>query len=224
MSITHLVIHHSAFQSNTDQFDSINYWHKTRNWGTDKNPVYASKNLRGNFIQYTYLIERSGQIKQCRNEDEAGWHCGDREINNNSVSICLAGNFDIEYPNENQVKSLRELLTKLMEKHKIKVEDILYHRDIKPTHCPGTNIKDDFIKKLFMRYIIIGQQQYLIYEPLKLAFNIGDPQDLTMLMSQGLDLRPEQWEVIPDEYAIFNMTSQSRIRKLIEELKDALNI
>ena len=112
MEIKYIIIHHSAVsrEKNSEQFDAINNYHKSKGWG---------------MIGYHYLIEPNGKIKVGRMENQHGAHC--IGCNHNSIGICLTGYFDIEYPTEEQEKSLRNLLVDLLKEYK--GAEIKYHRD-----------------------------------------------------------------------------------------------
>jgi len=213
-SIKYLVLHHSAFSSDYPQFNSISYWHEKRNWGTAKYPLYASRNLRGNYVQYSYICERSGQITQCRNESEAGWHCGDREINKHSISICIAGNLEIEEMTKEQEYSLANLLTSLCSRYKIKRENIKLHNEISQTLCPGRNFTQDTINELtnMAKHIIIGSEQYILIPSLRIALSIPDEKELELLKKRGLKGEPEVLGHLPQDYATYSFSSQDRLK------------
>lgn len=87
---------------------------------------------------YHYMITQDGKQVPWVCECNVSGHCGDDEINKKSIGICLLGNFNIEKPTEIQLKTLIELLRKLYTKYKYK--NILGHRDIIQTECPGNNL------------------------------------------------------------------------------------
>ena len=61
----------------------------------------------------------------------------DNRFNEYGIGICLVGNFDTTRPTASQMQSLEKLVAYLMETYHIKPEDVLGHRDTKPTDCPG---------------------------------------------------------------------------------------
>lgn len=71
---------------------------------------------------------------------------------------------------------------------------------------------DPFTKD--MKYVIINTEQYLIYEPLKLAFGIADYQELSRLVIRGLVEDPEKWDELPPEYIVYPMVDRSRLQDL----------
>lgn len=136
------VIHHSAYSYKRidNQFDLINDWHKNRIWGKDMNgdDIYCNESDLGFYSQYHYIIERNGDIRKPRQDYEPAWHSGSFAVNMNSIAICLVGNFEISEPTTAQLRSLVLVLKGLKKKHKS--IEILGHKDVKPTACPGRNL------------------------------------------------------------------------------------
>lgn len=64
-----------------------------------------------------------------------------------------------------------------------------------------------------MKYVIIGKEQYLLDENLKIALNIGDEVELAELRKWGLKGSPEAIVNI-DGYAIYPLVRKSRLRDL----------
>lgn len=145
MNIKHIVLHHSAVsrEKNNRQFDAINAYHRTRNFGTINYPIYPKKNSLGYYIQYHYMIEPNGEIKKCANENEVCWHASNWDINNSSLGICLPGNFDIEYCTEEQINALELLITHLKKNYSSAI--VAGHRAFANKTCPGKLIDDIFI-------------------------------------------------------------------------------
>ena len=222
MNIKYIIIHHSALNSLEfdPQFDVINNGHKERNWGTVSKPIYAKKSKRGYYVQYHYFIESNGKVKRGRGENEVGWHCGHWKTNKSSIAICLAGNFDEELPTKEQKESLTNILKDL--KLAYPNAEIKYHRDIKPTHCPGLRISKDWAKNLIlndnnMRYVKSEtKEQYLLDDRLMIGLNIGDESELIILIARGLTEAPAP---ITDEelceYEIYPLVRKSRFRDLL---------
>ena len=65
-----------------------------------------------------------------------------------AIHICLEGNFEVEKPTANQIYKLRDLLGSLTNKYNISKDNILFHRDISQTACPGANMDKVFVKSL----------------------------------------------------------------------------
>lgn len=117
-----IVIHHTA--SKTDlTVQEIHQLH-----------LNQGENWKG--IGYHYYINKKGIIYRGRPEKYSGSHALD--YNSVSIGICLSGNFEEEDPNINQITSLIELLHYLRIKYPN--AEILGHRDLNATACPGKNL------------------------------------------------------------------------------------
>lgn len=117
-----IVIHHTA--SKTDlTVQEIHQMH-----------LKQGENWKG--IGYHYYINKKGIIYRGRPEKYSGSHAID--YNSISIGVCLSGNFEEEEPNVNQITSLIELLHYLRIKYPN--AEILGHRDLNATACPGKNL------------------------------------------------------------------------------------
>lgn len=139
---THVFIHHSG--------------------GTEKNAFADTSHHTAEIMEahhlslgweglgYQYVIEKDGKIRQGRPEHYHGAHAG-KEWNNRSIGICLAGNFDVTLPVQEQVTSLKYLLQDILKRHPtIKKENILPHRKSGNTSksCYGRLLTDTWAKNL----------------------------------------------------------------------------
>jgi len=61
----------------------------------------------------------------------------DNKYNDYGIGICMVGNFDTERPTPAQMASLTKLVAFLMQTYRIPPQNVLGHRDTKPTECPG---------------------------------------------------------------------------------------
>jgi len=59
-----------------------------------------------------------------------------------------------------------------------------------------------------MEYIIVGKEQYLIYEPLKMALNIGNEEILRQLIINGLTGTPELWASLPPGTKVYPLVNK----------------
>lgn len=142
-TITSEIVHHSATPRDLAKNKTITSFNKTH-----KERLHAKKNKLGYHIAYHYLIFSDGEILQTRGIDEIGYHASNWEVNKESISVCLIGNFDEEKPTEAQLNSLKKLSLELKEKYKLK--NVFGHRHIiSYKSCPGINISDEFIYTLF---------------------------------------------------------------------------
>ena len=210
-----IVVHHSASDQDTTA-EQVNEWHKNRDWSV---PVKPSS--LGWYAQYHYFIESGGKVTQFRKHDEVGWHAGDWVINSSSIAICFAGNFQDDQLTSDQIQAYDRLIKDLLwEFPQLTENNLRAHREFKATSCPGENIVNSFdlLKKAFikkdMEYIIVDGEQYLLYEPLKLAFNIGDEEQLDILRQQGLVEEPiMKFDV--DGYVQYPLVTKDKLKDLL---------
>jgi hypothetical protein len=156
---SYIVIHHTAvsLKKNANQWQATNNYHRTKNWGSARKPIYIGPSSLGFYGGYNYEISGAGSVKQFRADGEytvAQWQ---RSMNDGrAISIALDGDFDIEMPTDKQMASLRKLVKEKMDAYGIKPENILYHRQVavnrfgKPLKsCPGSNIPNGAYDWLF---------------------------------------------------------------------------
>ena len=129
---TKLVYHHTAIRNISPE--DINKLHKNKGW-------------KG--IGYHYYIRKDGTIYKGREDDAEGSHV--KGYNKESIGICVEGNFEEEYLSDEQIESLKKLSLYICLKYNIK--DILPHKELGKTLCPGKNfpleeIKNDVIKEI----------------------------------------------------------------------------
>ena len=148
-TIRQIVIHHSATKSSqkfTDFIKAIDRGHKER--------LHKEVNGLGNHIAYHYMISPDGVVKETRPLDEVGYHAGRWLTNLKSVGICLQGDFTKEDLPVAQLEAAKTLVFELREKFGVKPEDVLPHKAIKATACPG--LSDDE-----MNYIANGKPAWM---------------------------------------------------------------
>lgn len=136
-----IIVHHSASTIAGDQFTLINSWHKERNFPLGSHGLY---------VGYHYVIEKSGEIKQAREEEEEGAHAVGQ--NRQSIGICLAGNFDVERPTKAQEYSLCWLLGDIFARRPIKMSEIWPHRAFANKSCFGYNLPMWWARDLYAAY------------------------------------------------------------------------
>jgi len=123
-----VVVHHSA--SADVSAAEVHHWHLAKGWSG---------------IGYHYLIRRNGQIEIGRPAEMIGAHA--QGYNEDSIGICLTGNFMKESPAPEQLLALGELIHE-MEKLYGTLE-INRHQDLAPTNCPGDQFPwEEFMKQL----------------------------------------------------------------------------
>jgi len=125
----YIVIHHSA--SDKGNAASIGKYHmEERGWV--------------NGLGYDFLIgngngSRDGQIEVGSrwNKQIDGAHAGHPEYNKYGIGICLVGNFDNDYPTNQQISSLLYLINYLQRRCNIHKNNVIMHKTFRNTVCPG---------------------------------------------------------------------------------------
>ena len=124
-----IVIHHTGFPG-VDKDSTAAAIHK-----------YHQEHNGWAGIGYHYLIRKDGMIEQGRQPGKVGAHAQDN--NETSIGVCLAGNFEIGKPTEQQMAAVKELCYWLCRKYgldSMKKGVIVGHRDLNDTACPGKNL------------------------------------------------------------------------------------
>lgn len=140
-----IIIHHSAtFVGGAKRFDRE---HRQR--GFDE--------LGYDFVIGNGTDTRDGQIEVGPRWPIQKWgaHDGtpDERFNNYGIGICLVGNFNIQHPSRAQLQSLAKLVAYLQATYHIPPNEILGHRDTKPTDCPGRNVSLPLIRRMAGRVL-----------------------------------------------------------------------
>ena len=124
-----IVIHHSA--TPTGSMAYFDKEHRAKGWdGVGYHFVIGNGTSTGD-----------GQIETTPRWPAQKWGAHaktvDNRYNEQGIGICLVGNFDIERPSPNQMKSLSRLVSYLMQTYRISPQNVIGHRDTKATDCPG---------------------------------------------------------------------------------------
>jgi N-acetylmuramoyl-L-alanine amidase len=121
-----VVVHHGGGRLD---FNGVNEYHKK---------LWNFRSSLGYYAGYHKFIEYTGKLHIARRDNEKGAHTVEKGNanwwNENSVGICLQGNFENEQPTQPQLDRLREEL----DKYNLPVK---MHCEISPTLCPGKNLK-----------------------------------------------------------------------------------
>lgn len=113
------------------------HWHKERfhqyypKDETNNKPILE-------FVQYHYVINGCGNRFETRPDNKVGWHCAN--YNEDSIGIALCGNFEKSTPTMNQINELYSLLLELLNRHNLSPCDVVCHRTLTNTLCPGKNL------------------------------------------------------------------------------------
>jgi N-acetylmuramoyl-L-alanine amidase len=124
-----IVIHHSA--SPTGSMAIFDKEHRAKGWdGVGYHFVIGNGTNSGD-----------GQVEVTPRWPIQKWGAHaktpDNRYNEYGIGICLVGNFDNSRPTAKQMQSLDKLVAYLMETYHITPQNVLGHRDTKPTDCPG---------------------------------------------------------------------------------------
>ena len=128
-NIRYIIVHQSATNRDTTTFEKIKKFHLYQGMGN---------------IAYHYFIENDGKTRRGRNESTAGTHTKASNMNEKSIGVCLAGDFDKEDPTQRQLSSLNTVLRMLVAKYKIEIPNVLGHREVpgSATECPGDSLNE----------------------------------------------------------------------------------
>jgi len=133
-----LIVHHTGgtnfnplLDTSHHTFEMVKAWHIAKGWDT---------------IGYHYFIEKNGKIWHGRPDNSEGAHA--LGYNLKSIGICLAGNFDLTLPTQEQINSLKTLLSTLREKYNIPLEKIVPHRAFSNKTCYGSKLPDNWARSM----------------------------------------------------------------------------
>jgi len=135
MKPNYIIIHHEGASNG---FYVVNSYHKQR---------WNFKSSLGFYIGYQYYIDTSGKVLQGRADTEEGAHT--KGMNSGTIGICLQGNFNVQKPSFAQMTALKALVKRKMNEYAIPFNNIGGHRQFRDTSCPGLNLPNSEIKKLF---------------------------------------------------------------------------
>ena len=131
----YIVLHHTATESG-----SVESIHEAHLQNKDKN----GKPWLG--IGYHFVIGNGNGMPDGEIEPTFRWrqqmhgaHAGaeNPQYNQKGIGICMVGNFENTPPTPAQMQSVKTLVHTLRDQYRIPATDIVGHRDIKSTECPG---------------------------------------------------------------------------------------
>lgn len=144
--VSKIIIHHTATTKDLDNpkkaIRDIYYWHAiSRGWGD---------------TGYNYTIDPEGNIYEGRagGEGVVSAHAG--KANVGSIGVAILGNYETQSISEKAMKSLTKLIAEKARLHGIDaygngsfrgemLPNIIGHRDVMNTACPGENIYDKLV-------------------------------------------------------------------------------
>ena len=128
-----LIIHHTSDNGLTPE--RINEIHVENGWAG---------------IGYHFYIRSDGTIYRGRPEEAVGAHA--KKNNNDSIGIALEGNFEEASPTEAQMEALVKLSADMIIKYNL--SEVLGHRDVYETLCPGENLSIEDLKEKITKELI----------------------------------------------------------------------
>jgi hypothetical protein len=140
-TVNQIIVHHSESPRDTTTLADIDAWHAANGWGVAVNGQMIH-------VGYHWVITGDGEAHMGRPASVIGAHAyGD---NAHSIGICLTGDFEPGKPRwtEAQLRRLVQLCATYCKRtithetsdgvlYQVKPEDILGHRDVVATACPG---------------------------------------------------------------------------------------
>lgn len=121
---TRIILHHAEATSCTPE--QIHQWHLANGWSG---------------AGYHFLVRKSGEVYRLRPEGKVGAHASG--ANSDSIGICFEGRYQSETMPKAQIDAGRELVAYL--KGKYGISNVLRHKDVCSTDCPGANFPFDAI-------------------------------------------------------------------------------
>lgn len=119
-----IVVHHTAATADLTAAD-VHRIHRQNGWSG---------------IGYHLYIRKNGLIETGRPLEDMGAHT--YGYNNDTIGVCLSGNFNEEYPSDAQMESASKLIGLLCQMYSLNPQQgtIYGHRDFNATACPGDNL------------------------------------------------------------------------------------
>jgi hypothetical protein len=128
----YIVIHHMAAPRGSAAV--IDRMHKKRGWdGLGYHFVVGNGSLTGDGaveVGYRWTRQEKGAHARARPGDDNRW-------NLHGIGICLIGDFTKTAPSARQLDTLEGLVRALRVEYGIPVDNIVPHRFVRPTECPG---------------------------------------------------------------------------------------
>jgi len=164
-----LVLHHAAAMSCT--VEDIHRWHLANGWLG---------------IGYHYFVSKLGGIYLGRPENVMGAHA--ESHNDHTIGICAEGDFEKETMPTPQKKAIIALVKDILARHP--GVEIVGHRDLNATLCPGRNYPLDEIVTAASGTLILGPAQATIEQAQAWAKSRQAAQVF-------IDLAPLYWQEAP---------------------------
>ena len=127
--IQEVVLHHT-WSPTAAQYRGQATWEAIRN--------YHVKERGWSDIGYHYGIGPDGTVWRLRPVTKSGAHVLNR--NQHTVGVAMIGNFDVEDPMKNGLPVAAQVVRVLVDRFKLKPENIRFHREFANKICPGTRL------------------------------------------------------------------------------------
>jgi LysM repeat protein len=137
----HIIMHHSGTPTGNGKI--FDYYHRR---------IRRMENgLAYHFVIGNGSDSGDGEIEVAERwrKQLQGGHVKSEAYNQNSIGICLVGNFQKSRPTRKQVASAIELVDHLKNDLLNKRPDLLLHREIQKTICPGRHFPAQGMHKIF---------------------------------------------------------------------------
>jgi LysM repeat protein len=137
----HIILHHSGTPTGSGKI--FDYYHR--------NVRRMENGLAYHFVIGNGSESGDGQIEvseRWRRQIQGG-HVRSDAYNQNSIGICLVGDFQKSRPTKRQMKAAIGLVDHVKNGLLAKRPDLLLHRDIQETICPGKYFPEKDIHRLF---------------------------------------------------------------------------
>ena len=132
------VLHHMAHR--TAGIHDVHNWHRNRTYVT-----ISGRTAYWSGIGYNYWIGFDGTIYEGR-----GLHVGAHTLgwNDRSIGIGFQGDLEEQEMTDEQLDAGAALCRKLLNDYSLSVMDIIGHKDLTETLCPGKNFRMGELKEL----------------------------------------------------------------------------
>lgn len=175
---SYIVIHHSTTKDNVTlkDFDAIRRYHVEVNGWKD--------------IGYHWIVEQvNGKLQAVsgRTENTMGAHCKEGNMNSKGIGVCMVGNFEENMPSDELYTFVADLCKDIMKRHGIPVENVIGHRDVMATACPGKNFDLDKLRNLINESEKEGDS---VEDWMK---EMGE-EAVDYLVKEGIIKNPEYWK------------------------------
>lgn len=100
---------------------------------------------------------RDGQIEigPRWSRQQTGAHAGVVKYNEDGIGICLVGDFERTRPSPAQLQTTARLVAYLMRTYRIPAANVIGHKDIRHTNCPGRFFSVAQVRRLATQYAIL---------------------------------------------------------------------